>query len=121
VSPSLGAPENVEVAARFEMDDDRPVSRAPVSRPADAAAPAARPFAPRPPAQEVVSPKGRSGLVTAGVLLAIGLALVALDVVMKQPGGPLAVAGSRVRWIGALAAGIGIVMALASFATSDDD
>ncbi|MBM4374681.1 MAG: protein kinase [Deltaproteobacteria bacterium] len=121
VAPATHEPASAEVAMRFEMEDERPAATAAVARPMTNAAPAARPLAQRPAAPKVVSSKGRSWLATAGVFLALALALVALDVVMRQPGGPLAVAGIRVRWIGALAAGIGIVMALASFASSADD
>lgn len=116
------APVADEAPLRIEMDDGAVSARAPASRPAAMqAAAAARPHVPRPAPAPVVSSQGKSGLLRAFTILGIGLAIVALDVVLKQPGAPLAIAGVRVRWIGAIAAGIGIVMALASLATSDDD
>ena len=54
----------------------------------------------------------------AGAALLVGLALVGADVAL---GKAALVAGVRLRWIGALLAGIGIVLALASLAGSDDD
>lgn len=84
-------------------------------------APASRPMAARPPAMaaQSTSTSSRGGsLAKAGAALLVGLALVGADVAL---GKAALVAGVRLRWIGALLAGIGIVLALASLAGSDDD
>ncbi|MBM4358092.1 MAG: serine/threonine protein kinase [Deltaproteobacteria bacterium] len=110
------APAAIEPAS-FEMDLGPGVVARPAA-PRAGAAPAARPAAARPQAPVVVAERGRQSLVRSAVAVVVGLALVGVDIAMGQK---LVVAGVRVRWIGALLAGIGIVMALASLAASDDD
>jgi serine/threonine protein kinase len=121
-APSSQAPaptSQPQASASFEMDIEPGIASRPVVSRPQAAAPAARPAAARTHVPTtVVAERGRQGLVRSAVAIAIGLAVVGLDVAMGQR---LVVAGVRIRWIGALLAGVGIIMALASLATSDED